>query len=305
MKKENLVLGFFVGLIILNILAWNAVFNSFQAFLLKMVFFDVGQGDSIFIETPQKHQILIDGGPDSKILEKLAQQMPFYDKSIDLIILTHPEKDHLVGLIDILKHYQVNYVLWTGIVRDSQEYQEWIKIIKDEQNQGAQIKIGKSGQKIFAGDAEIFILYPFENLQGQKFEDSNNTSIVAKLNFGNNSFLFTGDIYDSAEKDLIREYSCSNSPVPYQNEVSGLGCIFVSNVIKVAHHGSKTSTNQEFVEKVLPQIAVIQCGKDNPYGHPHQQTLETLNNYDVKILRTDELGDIKIISDGYSLRITN
>jgi len=127
-----------------------------------------------------------------------------------------------------------------------------------------------------------------ENLEGQTFKDSNNTSIVAKLVFGENSFLFTGDIDKSAEGKLIES-----------------GVAINSNVLKVAHHGSKTSTAEEFIREVFPEIAVIQAGKDNPYGHPHQETLETLTKYGINILRTDLDGDIKIFSDGENLKIKN
>lgn len=284
MQKKNIIWTGFAVLICLNVIAWTAVYNFSQPGLLEVTFFDVGQGDSIFIETPAGHQILIDGGPDKGILQKLSQEMGFYDRDIDLIILTHPEKDHMAGLIEVLKNYDVKYILWTGIIRDTAEYQEWIKVIEQEQKQGAQIKIAQAGQKMMTTRSDLVILYPFESLLNQEFEDSNNTSIVAKLSFGQNSFLFTGDIYDSIEKQLI------------DNEID-----LNSSVLKIAHHGSKTSTSQEFVKNVSPEIAVIQLGAKNSYGHPHKQVLQTLENYNVQILRTDEKGDIKIISDGYKI----
>lgn len=269
-----------------NILAWYVVFEISKLRVLEVSFFDVGQGDATFIETQEKHQILIDGGPDKTILQKLAEEMPFYDKSIDLIILTHPESDHMAGLIEVLKAYKVDYILWTGIVKDTTVYEEWLKTIEQERAQSAQIKISQSGQKISAGEVEFVILYPFENLESKSFEDSNDASIVAKLNFGKISFLFTGDIYESGEKQLIAKYDDLDS-----------------NVLKISHHGSKTSTSNEFLAEVMPNAAVIQCGKNNSYGHPHQDVLETLEKYNIEILRTDESGDIKLISDGNQIQI--
>ena len=271
-------LGF---LLILNILAWISVFDLYQSRFLEVNFFDVGQGDAIFIETPRHHQILIDGGPDSTILEKIAKNIPFWDREIDLIILTHPEKDHLAGLIEVLKRYKIENILWTGVIRDTAEYREWEKLVK---NEGAQIFIAQSGQKIKWSRTvldHMEVLFPLEILKGQELKDSNNTSIVAKLVFGENSFLFTGDTYKSIEEKLIESKADLDS-----------------DVLKIGHHGSKTSTAEEFITKVSPEIAVISAGKNNSYGHPNQEVLDILNKYGIKILRTDKDGDIKIISDG-------
>ncbi len=268
-------------LVFLNVLAWVAVFETSRPQLLEVVFFDVGQGDAVFIETPERYQILIDGGPDSAILEKLGKEMPFWDRTIDLIVLTHPEHDHIAGLIEVLKRYKVENILWTGVVRDTDEYNEWQRLIKEE---GAEIIIAKAGLAV----SYFTILYPLENLEGESPENTNNTSIVLRLAFGQDSFLFTGDIYSSDEKEIIRRWDN-----------------IASDVLKVGHHGSKTSTSEEFLEKVKPEIAVIQCGKDNKYGHPRPETLANLEKSGIKILRTDLNGDIKIVSNGNHLQIQN
>lgn len=289
---KNFAVSILVILLFLNILAWVAVFDLAKPQFLEVIFFDIGQGDAIFIETPQRHQILVDGGPDSKILEKLGENMPFWDKSIDLIILTHPERDHMAGLIEVLKKYKIEQILWTGVLRDTSEFKEWQRLIKEER---ARIKIAQAGQKITFStrpnlvDKYIEVLYPFENLEGQEFKNSNNTSIVSRLNFNEISFLFTGDAYKSVEKELLKR-----------------GIELISDVLKVGHHGSKTSTSEEFLEKVLPEIAVVQVG-ENKYGHPHPEVLEILKNFDIKVLRTNQEGDIKIISDGigYKYEVSN
>lgn len=279
-KKSAL---FILGLLIFaDVLAWIAVFEFTKPEALQVLFFDVGQGDAIFVETPQGHQILIDGGPGSIILEKLAQEMPFYDRSLDLVVLSHPEKDHMEGLIEVLENYRVDYILWTGVLRNTEVCQKWQKTLQETETR---IKIAQEGQRIVAGKAVFTVLYPFESLEGQDLEDSNNTSIVAQLSFGQSDFLFTGDIYAFVEKELAEK------EIPLGSEV-----------LKVAHHGSKTSTTKEFLEKVLPEIAVIQAGKNNSYGHPHKEVLERLQEYNIEILRTDQLGNIKLISDGIHLK---
>jgi len=269
-----------------NFLAWTAVFHYLDCEPLKVVFFDVGQGDAIFIEVKGLYQILIDGGPGRKVLEKLSQEMPFWDKTIDLVILTHPEKDHLEGLIEVLDKYQIGYVLWTGVLRETAVFEQWEKALEKEIKEGATIKIAKRGQKVSFKNALIEILHPLENLEKTSPKNSNKSSIVAKLFFNQKSFLFTGDIYQSEEKKLIK----------VENDLE-------ADVLKIAHHGSKTSSSEEFISVVLPEIAVIQAGENNSYGHPHEEVLARLERYGVRVLRTDKNGDIKIVSDGKKLEI--
>lgn len=272
-------------LFLANFLSWSVVFDLSKPPLLKVIFFNVGQGDAIFIETPQKHQILIDGGPlEDLLLEKISKEIPFYDRSIDLIILTHPESDHLRGLIGVLKSYKVDYVLITGAEkkRKSRDYKLFKELIEKEKSK---IIFAERGERILSGGVNLVILYPFKNLKGKTFENTNNVSIVSFLKFNKISFLFTGDIYKKVEKVLIKENNLK------------------ANILKVAHHGSKTSTCQEFLKKVRPSIAVISVGKDNFYGHPHQEVLERLRKFNIKILRTDEIGDIKFLTDGFLVKI--
>jgi len=290
--NKNFIVFLFSILLFWNILAWMMVFDLTRSSFLEINFFDVGQGDAIFIETPPGHQILIDGGPDMSVLEKLGKEMPFYDRTIDLIILTHPEHDHVAGLIEVLKRYKVENILWTGVLRDTAEYQEWEKVLTKEQEE-ANIYIAKAGQKIIFSSTlrsekggEIKVLFPFQDLEGQTMKNTNNTSIVTKLIFGESSFLFTGDAYKVIERKLSEEKINLDS-----------------DILKVSHHGSKTSTDEEFLKRVSPKVAVISVSKDNHYGHPHPETLAVLNKYDINILRTDRDGDIKMVSDGRKLEI--
>ena len=280
LRNKKLAWGILAGLVILNVVAWVVVWDLSQPSFLKVVFFDVGQGDSIFIETPERYQVLIDGGPDLTVLEKLAAQMPFYDRTLDLVVLTHPERDHLFGLLEVLERYKIKNILWTGIVRDTAEWEEWVKLIKEE---GAQIIIAQAGQRIIL-QKEPFIFFdilnPSENLKDREFKNSNDTSIVVNLVFKDVSFLFTGDISNKIEKKLTVD----------------------SDILKVAHHGSKTSSSPEFLQAVSPEVVVISVG-ENKYGHPAPEVLANLKQFNIEILITKELGDIKVISDGNSFKV--
>lgn len=280
--KKNIAFWIILILFFLNTLAWAVVYDLNKNQFLEVNFFDVGQGDAIFIETPKGYQILIDGGPTNTILEKLGQEMPFWDRTIDVVILTHPEHDHIAGLLEVLERYKVDYILWTGVLRDTAEYDEWKRLLTEE---NANIKIAQAGQKIITPKSVINILYPFENIEGKEVSNTNNTSVITHLVFGNTTFLFTGDAYKSVERKLVNG-----------------GVIVESDVLKVGHHGSKTSTSRELLEQVMPEIAVISVGRENRYGHPYNEVLELLAEYGIKVLRTDQAGDIKIISDGENLK---
>lgn len=277
-SERKWVLGIILFLIFINILAWNSFFKVRSIKPLKVVFFDVGQGDSIFIESPCFHQILIDGGPGNDVLEKLSENMPFWDRSLDLVILTHPDSDHLFGLTEVLKRYEVDNIAWTGVSGETALYDKWVELIekKDLNAITAQKGLKISSQKCPAGDIEMEIIYPFESIEGKRVSNINNSSLVLKLTFKESSFLFTGDITSSVEGQLGGEVN--------------------ADVLKVSHHGSKNSTTEDFLEKVSPVIAVISAGKDNFYGHPHEEVLERLKG--AKVLRTDILGDVEILNDG-------
>ena len=269
-----------IMLFMIAVVIWVGVFaEAKQGQFLKVEFFDVGQGDSTFIETMDKKQVLIDGGPDLSVLEKLGKAMPFYDRYIDLIVLTHPEQDHLNGLIEVIKRYDIGAIITTGVIKETEQYKEWIKIIKQK---NIPIYIAKAGGVIdFGNNINLNILYPFENLSGKILSDVNNTSIVSKLVYNNFEILFTGDIEKSAENKLIK------------NTLAG---VLKSDILKIAHHGSKTSTSENFLKAVQASIALIGVSKDNKYGHPHQEVMDRLKN--LLVYTTGANGDIKIKSDG-------
>ena len=258
---------------------------------LEVVFFDVGQGSSIFIETPQRFQILIDGGPDEfLILEYLSQEMPFWDRSIDMIIVTHSSADHLTGLIEVLERYKIDRIVWTGMEADTLIHQEFKQQLIKAEKQGTEIIVVQLGQKIEIDNAEIYlkILNPLTNMDAKSPNNQNNDSIVARLAYDEISFLFTSDIEKRRELLLIDK-----------QENLGQELLDV-DILKIPHHGSKTSSSSEFLQAVRPSTAIIQVGEDNRFNHPHQEAIERIEEEEINLFRTDFNGTIRIISDGKS-----
>ena len=224
-------------------------------------FLDVGQGDSILIQTPNNHIILVDGGAETAVLTELNDVLPFLQKKIDLLVLTHPHSDHIEGLVPVIEKYDVESALITGVDYTNSYYDEFLKDLRGE----ARIYFAYAGTD-FEFDDGVFVdvLYPFAPIVGEEFENLNNSSIVLRITYGENEILLTGDAESEVETELLE------SGVPLQ-----------SDVMKAGHHGSRTATSSEFLEEVAPSIVVIQCGSDNSFGHPHQETLDNLSGIDV------------------------
>lgn len=251
---------------------------------LKVYFLNVGQGDAIFIQTPNGNQVLIDGGPDETIIRELSEVMSFNDRSIDLVILTHPDADHLNGLIEVLRRYEVGQILENRIEHNSPAHELWNELKKE-----AKIYQASGGQIINIGNgAEISIIFPLD--PNRHFAKTNNNSIISKLVFGENSLLLTGDIEAQVEKELVARRTDIDS-----------------DLLKVPHHGSKTSSTQNFLEAVSPESAFIQVGADNRYGHPHPSITQRLEKMGVKYYRTDTDGRIELFFNGtdYSIKTEN
>ena len=262
-----------------TVLAWISVFSLSPNYELHVTFFDVGQGDSIFIETYRGNQILIDGGPDATVLSKLGRELPFYDRTIDLMVLTHPHADHVSGLLEVLKRYRVGRVLITNVSHDTNVYKQFLDEIK---KQNISITLAQAGQQIWLDDATVLsVLLPQEFLSGKTVKDVNESSVVTRLSFGSIDFILTGDAGIINERAMIAG-----------------GYTIDSEVLKVGHQGSRTSTDPGFLQAVSPDYAVISVGEDNRYGHPHQEVVDRLEASNLELLRTDKDGDVKFTSDG-------
>lgn len=237
-------------------------------------FLDVGQGDGVFIKTPENHQILVDGGAYNKVVEELGEVMPYFDRSIDLVVLTHPDNDHLGGLVEVLSRYKVDSILLTGVQETSSTYIEFLKIIDEKE---INVFFAVDDMDFYFGDVFFDVIYPFENLVGQRFEAMNNSSIVTKVVYGDDSILLTGDLESIMEQRLV-----------------DIGIDLSADILKAGHHGSKTSSSMEFLHAVSPKIVAVQVGKNNSYGHPAPTILRNFYRSNVeKIYRTDEDGRIE------------
>jgi len=240
---------------------------------LRLWILDIGQGDSILIDTPDHHQILVDGGPDSKVLQRLSQALPLADKEIDLIISTHNDADHLSGLNDVIQHYTVGKIWLTGAIHTTQTYQKFINLIAEKHIPTEKILAGST---ISFGLLQGIAISPFQSYDGVTPDQQNAAGIVTMWQYGNETFLLTADVEQAQEQEMVTRHVLR--PV---------------DILKVGHHGSKTSSTEAFLQATTPKIAVISVGRNNKYGHPTQLVLDRLRSFNTPVLRTDQNGTIR------------
>ena len=269
----------------LSIFAWTTYSTASQKDgLLKVYFLDVGQGDAMFIEAPNGNQVLIDGGPDGKVLSELGKVMSFYDRDIDLVALSHPQEDHAAGLIEVLKKYDVKNILWAEGEYNSPIFGAWREAVKEESADEIDAVAGKTID--LGAGAILTILFPANSTAGSFVKNPNDNSVVIMLEYKENRFLFTGDAESATERKLV-----------------GMGTDLKADVLKVGHHGSNTSTTEGFLSEIKPQVAVIEVGAKNRYGHPRKEVLGRLEKNGIKYYRTDTDGTVEIVSDGNNFKI--
>ena len=285
-RRDKIIL---IGIFLVLSFVWAVIFNLPDN-KLHIWFCDVGQGDAILISRGSM-QILVDGGPDSRVLECLSNNLPFWDREIEMVVSTHPDADHITGLIDVIERYSVNYFVLNPIVKISENFNIFIKKAIEE---NATYIFPVKNAKIKAGEVVLRLLWPEEKLADSKkmneskekvlgefieVKEANEFSIVLRLDYGEFCLFLPGDISSKVEEQL---------------EIGG-NC----QVLKIPHHGSRYSTGEDFLEKLSPSLAVISVGK-NWFGHPTDEVLERLENKNIKILRTDKDGEVEITSDGKS-----
>jgi len=268
MKKQKNLKLIILGLIILSfVLVVCVPFNNKKA---EIDFLDVGQGDSSLIKLPNKKFILIDGGPDNLVLKRLGENMPFYRRQIDLIILSHPHDDHIIGLLEVINRYKVGAIIYVG-----EEHNPELLALLLERARNKNIKLIDLKNEIninYSSACSWRLLNP-ESL-GVKEDDNN--SIVAKLNCGQLSALFSGDNNSTVEAALLKtKYDWS------------------AKVLKASHHGSKTANSEAFFWAVKPGLLTISVGANNRFGHPNQEVLERAKKLQIQIKRTEKIGTIR------------
>ncbi|MFB0545793.1 MAG: DNA internalization-related competence protein ComEC/Rec2, partial [Anaerolineae bacterium] len=266
-----------LALAVIATLVWMGGFSLPDGYL-HVVFFDVGQGDSIFIRSPRGCQILIDGGPSPPtLLSALGKEMPFWDRSLDLVVMTHPDDDHIGGLVPVLERYRVEQVLEPDLPCDSALCDRWQALLEERT---IPVQIARRGMWVNLEEGLwMEVLHPPSELLTGTGADDNNNSIVLRLVYGKASFLLTGDLEEEGERDLLAS----------DQQLSG-------TVLKVSHHGAKAGTTGVFLQAVQPQLAIISVGQQNRFGHPAAETLKRLAG--IETLRTDEQGSVKVVTDG-------
>lgn len=248
---------------------------------LVVKFLDIGQGDSVLIQTPHGRTVLIDGGPGVTLLERLGEETSFWQQSFDLVILTHPDLDHLEGLLEVAKRYEMGQVLMTGVQHSSALYQAWLRELKAQEIPIAIVSPAQDWQI----DEGVFldILGPMSPVLLEEVENLNDSSVIIKLLYGSTSLLLTGDAEEAQEMELLRS-----------------GYDLRADILKSGHHGSVTSSHPDFLQAVQAEEVVIQAGRENPFGHPHTETLLRYDERGMEWVSTQEKGTVVYRSDGES-----
>ena len=289
-KTGKFLLFLFAG----SLAVWFLVFSGGMGGNLETVFLDVGQGDAVLIKSPEGRTMLIDGGPNNKVLEGLGKYLPALSKNIDVVILTHPHADHVTGLVEVFKRYDIGTLVLSGAGLKSDVYGEFLKTAASK---NVPVVLAEAGIAVhLEKDLEFDILSPERapelvfNKNSESFGaaggDLNDTSVVGKLIFKDFSILLTGDATSKIENRLLV-----------------YGGNLKSGILKAGHHGSKYSSSLQFLKLVSPKAAMIEVGAKNRYGHPAEPALDRLRMIGAEIFRTDLNGDIKVVSDGFTANI--
>jgi competence protein ComEC len=272
---------------------------------LHIVFCDVGQGDAIYIKTPKGNDILIDGGPDDKVLGCLSSHMPFWDRDLEMVVLSHPQADHLTGLIPVVSRYTLRYFVTSPVGNTSLGYKKLIDLIA---NNGVRVKNVYTGEVIDFGDGTVFkIVWPEEKWAKRNLD----LVSVGKKEFlsadGSGAVLgvtnLSGELNDFSTMILVqmREFDAlltGDGDEKIQDVVLADNGFTKIEVLKVPHHGSKTAMTDKFLQTISSSLAVISVGKGNKYGHPAKETIEKIQTVGIEIKRTDKDGEIEVVSDG-------
>ncbi len=280
MKRKITILA---GLLLIASAMWFLVLIQKPGQILETIFLDVGQGDSILIKTPQNQSILIDGGPNNKVLEKLGKYLFSLPKRIDVVILTHPHADHVTGLIEVLKRYSVGLVVINGVYLKTDNYNQFVSAAR---NNGAKVLIAEAGEAIHFGKNLEFDIITAPGSGVTNDIDANETSIVGKLIYNDFSIMFMGD-----------------APAKIENKILAYGNGLKSDIIKIGHHGSKYSSFMNFLSAVAPKAGIIEVAEKNIYSLPSPAALSRFAMSGINIFETGKKGDIRILSDGFTASI--
>lgn len=287
------ILGFATGFVLLL-----HFLTSLPDGKLYLVFCDVGQGDAIYARLPDGRDMLVDGGPNEKVIGCLSRHMPFWDRTIDLVFLTHPERDHMQGLNAVIARYSVGSFVTAPSPVSNELHSQLLTTVAKE---GVPIRRVTAGSAVEIGDVAIAVLWPSDAYITRissyavspgsavlgATANLNEGSLVTRMTYGDFSLLLPGDADTAVESEYLRNTPLATRPV---------------TVLKVPHHGSKTGISESFLKRLQPDLAILSVGK-NSYGHPSPIVLGLLADNHIRVLRTDQEGDIQIISDGDSWKV--
>lgn len=281
MKKWSLIITI---LAIANLYALNYAGFLRPNTILQVSFLDVGQGDATYIRTPNGNDVLIDSGPDDSIIQKLHEVMPNFDQDIDLIIETHPDKDHIAGFAQVFEKYQINNFLHSEISSGTSFDVSLHNHAQAEPNLNN--ILARRGERIILDKKYgVYLDVLFPDQDTSEFKETNDASMVVRLAYGTKSFIINGDSPVSVEQFLAR------------NDKQSLK----STVLKLGHHGSASSTSDEFLDQVQPEYAIVSAGKNNSYHHPNTTVVARVTSRHIPILSTIDLGTITFYTDGVQI----
>ena len=247
---------------------------------LQVHFLDVGQGDATYIETPDGVQVLVDGGTGRQVLTQLAEHVSPLDRQLDMIIGTHPHDDHIGGLVDVLDRFTVEHILVTENRLETRSTERFFAAVEEEATAGAAVYNARAGHTFALGDeATLRVLSPFYDPTDM---DADAASIIVQLEYGETAILLTGDAPIAVEDVVVEEYG------------SGLE----SEVLKLGHHGSRTSSGELLLDTVVPEYGVTSAGTDSRHGHPHEEVLERVRERGITHVSTQTAGTVSFYSDG-------
>lgn len=273
-----------VAILSMSALALYASGSFTDANNLTATIFDIGQGDAIHLRLPHGQDILVDGGPSNRVVEKLGSSMPFFDRHIDVAVATHPDADHITGLIGVMSTYRVGTLLILDIERNTPEYDELIAVARRYRIPVQKARPGQIFQ--FASGARFEILASGDSKSVEAGEALNDSSIVAIMRYQDVAMLLTGDAGVAVEREILAKYPSLQA-----------------DILKAGHHGSRTSTSKALLDAISPRAVLISAGADNTYGHPHREVVERINESGASLYRTDRQGDIIVTSDGETFEI--
>ncbi len=265
-----LIIGI-VGILFLTIFIGKEIFSHLPNGKNIMIFFQISRGDAFYLRTANGKEIIWDGGDDTSFLEKLSEYRPFYDRTLDYWIITHPDSDHYYGGLEVFKQYNIKNIILSGVSKDDEKYKEIFTLAKEK---NTKIIIANSSTDVMIDGVFIDILFPVEYIYGSSEKNGNNYALIQRISTEKKSILLTADIEKETEEKILE-----------------LGINISSDILKVPHHGSKSSSSEDFLKAVNPKEIIFTTGTKNKFGHPHIEIVKRYEELNIPITNS-RMGDV-------------